>query len=272
MKNYIITAILLLLLIPMVSALDTDVTVTTGIPEQDIIIQVLDYDTGAKLERITKTTDIEGETTFSFIKDLMRIKFKIMGLENGIVAETKEIDKDFITGGAILLDFKNPDNSKMIEDNVVVEAPEEETTEEETEGTTTEEETVEEITTEEETEETTTGQAVTGSAVAKTKEFILKSKYYIFELVALIILVFVILTIYKHRKTLSKEFKKAGDIKIIKPGGVFGGGTAGQLADAEKKLAQAQKEIMDIKNQGKIAEAQKKLEADKAELEKLRGS
>jgi hypothetical protein len=105
---------------------------------------------------------------------------------------------------------------------------------------------------------------LTGQAVSETESVKTNWIYYIIAIVVIMIAI----AMFMMRKKLFKE-KLPGPTKT-KSTPEYESSINKELAQAERKLAEAQTEIQRIKNRDKILIAEKKLEEDRVRLEKLK--
>jgi len=255
-KKIFIVAFLAVFLVSVVCAAQTEVVVQAD-PNQNLLVRVLNSVDGSVVNSFYLETDDSGRASSNFFTDLDTVNFKVMLIENGKTIKQTNFGGIYATGGEILLKFSDyvPENSESLEDKA-----EEESSEEESSGESESEDKAEE----ESSEEGEPG--ITGLSVYK--DFFSKNKYYVFGIVVVLVIGGLAMLLFKFKPKVSKEYtqykKTSGDASKIKVD------EEKELADAEEKLKKAQEEINELKNKDKISAAERKLAADRAELDRLR--
>lgn len=267
-KIFGIIFFLLIMVVPTVLAIDTDITVITKL-HHDVTINVLNID-DELLEDFVENSEGFGKVTVTFSSSESRINLVVIVRKDGKII-TRENLGNKQAGSPILINLE-----QEIEEE---EEPELNETEEivnetsETEGIdvnvniTEEGETLE---TEEEIEEEKRG--ITGAIVGGGKA-IITSKITYFVIIGIIVVGLIIFIVKKKIKIPrgkyidfkikdGKDKKEEFDEKIESHDE--------RLEDAEKKLEEAKTELDEIKNRkSKLQEAREKFEKDKKELERL---
>ncbi len=196
--------------------------------------------------------------------------------------------EDFqITGNTVYLNLEDDDKAQISNEPLVegaVETGEEVEVEgnDSVEGNESEEVVVldsenEEVESEEEVENSSaensqvTGLAALGDATGNVTSFIMEVKYY---LLSGIVLIIAGLLVFRYRNKLgSGRGKSKENESDDRPPSVFGA----QISDAEKNLIRAKKELAEVEaefgkvkdKEGRLEVARRKLEEDKAELDRL---
>jgi len=277
---YILAGIIilsLLAIIPLISSVDTQIKLTNLDLDDNYIFRIQDHYSNETLERVELQPDNAGEYDHSFQSNesLKRLSFALMQIENKKITETKYFYGDYFTGNAINLDFKEETNTTAKNTAAIVSA-----------NTTIANETV--------ANETGAGSTnksesvITSKAIADFKEIFSKSKYYLFGAIAFLILGFIAFMAIKRRKSSKGDYDEKFTYKKLNPTEAPGqvssflskitnpsgssSPSSGKIENTERKIKELQDEIVKIKKEQIIKDAERKLEQDKQELEKLRRS
>ncbi len=282
-KIFFILCTLALILVPVVTAMETSVTVHT-VPGYKAMIRFLnpDYEYSSVLESFHYTANTNGDIIFTYETSRDDFDMDIWLTLEGEKMGNKRFDETFDTGFAIDVEFYPSWYTPPVKETPEVNGTNE--TEEavvETIATETEE-AIEEVTQIEEVkadkERVTAFSVQDGKVAISPKGFL-----YIFGLVILAILIFIGIKHTHHIEKKIKEVKegrgsKKKEIKIRKMS-EMNKNKSGRLKDQEEKIEkakemieEAQEEINKMKNpnQNKIDEIKKRLIEDEKELMRLR--
>ena len=253
-KIFVFGVLTFLVLSTVVSALITELNIQAN-EEEDYIIRVSDYQTSETIERVVLRSDEEGEISKSFQTEPIVLGIKLMSVDSsGKVLETKEFGP-YPAGDAITIDFNS---------GLTVEEAEAEEAQQANQTTTnvTEEEANESILeTQEEVTEPVTTSAVTGRTVGNFTDVFAKTKYYLYGVVLIAILVVFAFV--------AKTKMKPKIIQNDRPPTILSGNEA--LNDAERKIRAAQAELRRLRDESRLIEDQKQLEKDKQEWNAFSG-
>ncbi|MFH1326747.1 MAG: hypothetical protein ABIH59_01305 [archaeon] len=273
--GFFIFLMLMLIIVPNISAIDTKVKVTTY-SNHELNINFLNPPPGAlKVFKVYNlNSGLEGEVNFIFSSEEPKFDITTFVMKDGEKIVYERFDGN-IAGESIYLRLF-PGDSEIIK-NFVEEENETEETNETVNETSNENEVIENITVEslEEDKEQVVG--ITGAATSddESRGGLQKNLlYYIFGLLVLSAIVFTGVMKIKKRPTSSKEVKvkklseKLEELKEDKKSKPKDYHQA--IEEAEKKIQEAQKEINKLKNADKIDEIKRRMIEDQKELLKLR--
>lgn len=261
--------LLSLLFIPMIYAqvLSNPVTIKTD-PGQLLSVRITDFVTKEKIQIVDITTDDSGIANFIISYEMKSTVFKIMFISEGKVVNSISREIPLI-GRPVLIDLINTNNSSAATN---------------TTGTTTNQSNLSAVNstlnnsnsnTDTQTANTSnvssfSFQGFTGAIIEDIGNFFFEIKNYIFIALGGIVVIVILFFAFKKFRKASSDIKVGhGNYKVKIP--VSGkDGFDRRLMDAERKLKEAQEEINRIKNVDRIKEVQRRMEADKAELDRLR--
>jgi len=272
-----------LLLMPLVSSVDTPIKIINLGSKESFIFRIQDHYSNETLERLEINSDDNGEYSYplSTNSSMQRLNFKLMLIENQKITNTKYLEGGYFTGKAITLDYKS-DNSGEATTQANATTPANTTAPANT--TTVQANTTQANLTSESSSNSSS--ILTGKTIINLKEIFLKTKYYIFGVIGVLILGFIAFMIVKKRKALKMSFgnmhlfkgrddyaKRLGsEIKPLPYSISSKDSSNPRIINAEKKIKELQNEILKLKKEQVIQEAERKIEQDKQELEKLRRS
>jgi hypothetical protein len=291
-KKLVVVSFLILIIMPMVFAYQSTITVNTGLPDKEIVFKPANPDTGKSIASITETSDNSGVVVFNYDLDEMRIKMGFQAFNsagtniNFLNGKPSIFFSNVILDKFIDIDLNKDEPSIKIYSgeevegsegdlDVVVEIEEElAEIEEENESEVVEEiigetEVVEEIIEETEIIEQESSLGITGKAISESKSVLTSAKTY-YILGGIIILIIVIIFF-------RKKMNKKGNFKVTKMSEIQENkdkieNNDEKLDDAEKKLKEAKEELDEIRDKkNKLKEAQEKFARDKEELRRLEG-
>jgi len=262
-KGAVLFILAILLVLPTVIAVNdyTTTIIVIGEPNAGLIIDVMDVEQAKKIASFNTTMDSEGKKNLKYDSDLRTLSFDVDLIKDHEIIYEGSFG-DYISGEVVTIDLATPPPE---EEEVVIEEQEE--------GT------------EEETENVGESGALTGFAIG---DGTLKAIYYsvgIFVLVGIILFFFVVARKKIKRKTdgsdpivvkklsdLKKEQKEAEEKKPEKEVADTSkiGDRDKTILELEKKIKEAQYQLGVIKNEEKIKLAEKKLQEDREELERMR--
>ncbi len=261
------------LLIPLISAIDTTVKVSTY-PNYDLELQFLDPTPASGqsplIKKFNLNTGTEGELTVTFSTNLDSFDVTAFVLNNGekIVYERFDANK---AGEPIQL-ILFPGDTQIVR-NFVEEVN--------TTNTTEETQPVENTTNVSETQENSPGITglTAGEDVGGESIFSNKAIYYIIGLIVLGVVAFFGVPRLKQANIFKSDGtgKKTKEIKTVKLSNIKGKDDRVDkeykktIEDAEEKIREAQQEIKKLKNVEKIDEIKKRMAKEQDELKKLSG-
>lgn len=260
--------LLVVLLVPAVLALDTQITVLTPF-QTSVDIRVRDIYSLEVLQEFSGNSEGMGQvsTTISTLEP--NINLYIITRKDGKILNQEKNFGNFSAGSPITIDLQNPnqlpssnppDSSTELKNASATETTNQATTE-------AEEVEIEVITSTEQTTEPETSEktGITGFATNITNNVKTNSTYYI---IGLIVIAGVIFFFVFRKKIKIKKIKK--DIKEFIPK-LTDEEEEKELEDAELRIKTAQEEITRIKEKkGKLKEAKERLEKDQEELRRLK--
>ncbi|MAG27364.1 hypothetical protein CMI47_17665 [Candidatus Pacearchaeota archaeon] len=271
-KGILLVAILLVLVVPsVIAASQTFVTVKT-LPEHKVSLFILDSlkkQQFSVLNVLTGMSDSDGEFIANFSLDKNKADFSVYVAKDNVKVFKEEFRNTYNTGGNLYFEVTEDRVSDTFEE-IANEGNDTDGNSEESEVVENEEPEIEEASDEELVEEESTA-GVTGFSVVDTVKGIPKVTYYV---VGGVVLVLVILLVVFKLGVLRRD--PAYKYKRMKDEGDDDDNDRKSFTERrlEKKLASAQGEIARLKreeeNVGKIAEVEKRIEAEKEELRKLK--
>jgi len=272
---FVVLVLALVLFLPLVAAVKTDITVKTD-PKYYVNIKVDNPSTGEKVDHYFTKPDATGVVFFSVstVIETIDVEIIVSDVSNVIVKQFQEGNHP--AGEAINLDFTVKEGSENLTDTA---AEENSTSENGNESEAASEAVAEEAVADEEVsdenvspetgEGTTTGSIVSGGVDVLKK--VPKWGYYVVGgvLVAFLVVFFVMKSGFSFKS--HHEPKGGEEFRIV---GRNNPNLAEEIERAEKKIKEAQEEIEKFKRkeemEDRIKSAEKRLEEDKKELEKLR--
>ncbi len=263
-----------LFLLPLISAVDTKVKITT-LSDHDINVNFLNPSPPPiQFESFKLDSGPTGEVEFVFSSEKPNFDITSFVMKDGQKVVYQRFNGN-IAGESLHL-ILIPGSIQLIKNYEQTESTENETSTNETianevasnETSTNETAVV--------TEENESRASITGLATSEDKSSILSNKiiYYALGILALLIVVF-----FSGRLIQSRRGQYPGrekDIKVIKLSDLKAGKEESgddykrAIEEAEKKIEEAQKEIRSLKNKGRIEEVKKRLVEDEKELIRLR--
>jgi len=277
-KSYVVLVLAVILILPLVFAVQTSLTVKTN-ANHNLTIYALEPVTGLERGYFKVDSDSSGEASVEVSSESGRLCFSITVRKNGKIIERGHYG-NYTAGSPVFIDMTI---KEIVEEPEVNETATSEVNEtvNETVAESTASETSAETQTEENNEanETTDSGQLTGGVIGN--KFIFSRLTYMIiagAFLCLIVMFFVI------KKILSRDPPRYYDYKIRGAGGAEGGYDSKdqkQLLDAEKKIKEAQEDIYQIKNkeklqketeekEKKIKEAEEKFAKAKEDLKKLK--
>ena len=273
----LISSILLISLITSVSAVLTSFTLTAE-PNQHYFIRLLDYNTNESLTDFEITLNNQGYGANYFNLEPKKLTVKLMLIENGRVSQTTFLNKEDYTAGKpiVIIAGAGSGNTEINTGTTNVNNLEEKNeTPEEINSNTTETAEVTENTTEttatsnNEVDNQIQDTQIVGNVINtnpgilnKSKDVILKNKYYFITGFVILILILVIIMLYK-KKIVKSDFlhefstgKKHRNLKLLR---------------AQNRLKRDKMEIKMLKKAPRIEEIKRNMEREREELRKLRG-
>ncbi len=255
-KKLIFSLLVLVFLVQVISAIDTEITVKT-LPDHEVQVAVSNPDSSAfeLFERFIGTSDEYGDVSFIFSSEEPNFNLILFIKKNNRTVISKKYSDNFIAGELIYIELA-PSNFEFIK------APGNESSENLENQTTNE--TLEE-------NETETRAKITGSAIfGEEGVFSNKTTYYISG--AIILFVVGAFVFFKSKKKLKIpneiKVKKLSELQDEKKEKFQDKEQI--IEDAERKIKEAQEDIRKIRNEDKIKEARNKLAEDERELTRLR--
>lgn len=263
-KKLILSLLVLIFLVQVISAIDTEITIQT-LPDHHVNINFLHPDSNVLL--LDKFDQNSGESgNLSFVFSSNEVEFNIAAFVTKSTETIVYARFDDNTAGEPLHLILLPEGSEIIKnfEPVTNQTLEENSTNETLEESPAVNEAAEEIEPEEETK-------ITGSALFGEEGFFANSEVYwvggaiIFSGVG----AFVFFKLKKKTKK-SKEIKlkKLNELQTEKKEKLHDNKEI--IEDAEKKIKEAQEDIRKIRNEDQIKEAKKKIIEDEKELVRLR--
>ncbi len=274
----IISIIILLMFVSFVSAA-TEIKVKT-LPNHKVSIFVLDADqTFLSLDSFHKESDSSGLASAAYTGQKNKIDVLVKVSKDGKKVLSERFE-DYKTGEPIFIRMDNEEiNGKYVEKKVIVEngTEVENDTKKDGEETTA----VEEPTPSEESsteEEPVVNQPATGGVIANDNSDGFFSWTFYLIVGGFLIAILVVLLIWKFSTHSSwmpipmhpQITGPQGALKKSQDKGDVVGSSSRDVLKLEKKLEEAQREIRILKNKEKIRDAERRLEDDRQELEKLR--
>jgi hypothetical protein len=267
MNRKIVLLILMVYLLPLVVALDTKITIQSE-PDADIVLKFLDLNTGRGIgSDFFEKGDEQGRVEVSFSSEDKLLRFSITVQKGGVFkpfnsgvngSESNYAKFNMVEAGNEIIVNLNTNEPKLeyigkeeiIEEEDVDESVVEETIE-------VVEEVVEEVVSEE--------SSITGDVIGRGKNFNFRIVgYFVGLIIAIVIVVFVIMRLKKNKGKKSKSIVKIRDKDDVIDEDL-------ELADAERRIKEAEIEIKDIRNKKyKLKQAEDALKKDKENLEKIR--
>lgn len=251
-KKLVVYFLLLLVLIPGVLAIKTEVTVKTK-PNELVSINVFDPISEEKIFNAFERADASGTYATSFSSAVEKVNVEIRSTDDSNVIIGNQQYENYPAGEAINLDFITPLTNNSIEENSTIQS------------NITENESIRQ--TNETTINESTNSAPTGFAIKDI--FSSRTFYYI---IIVLVLVGIVLFVFRMKKKNNYNDKPAEEIKIRKWSDFQAESSLKQaeIAEAEKKIREAQAEINRLRNEDKIEEIKKRIEQDERELLRLR--
>jgi len=262
-KIWVFSVVFLLVFMPVIFALDTNVKVKT---KADRLVTVRFGDDSGTLENgafIDQPVNDDGEVSVSYSSDYVNyVKISVL-LRDSVGGLIKFSDgsslakfNDVKTGWNYVIDLTvspavilKGESTGTVSEPVVEEAPE----------------VVEEIVEPVVEEEVIENQALTGQAIDGESSIDIKKMIYIGVGLFLVIVIILIFIKKKNSKPTNSTVKirdKSNDEKLLEDQ---------EIEDAERKIKEAEDEIKDIKKKRKeLDDAEKKFEEDKKKLEMLK--
>jgi len=248
--------VLILLATPAVLALNIEITVKTE-PFHSLFIQIANPSDEIVIDSRSNKTDVPGTAQFDFSTTLDELTFFVITrhpLSGEVVYETwfydVPVEKNIYLN---VLEKEGVEEYQLSNESEITNETAEDETEEDNE-------TITEL--ENQTQEE--NESITGLAISEEgKKVFLNKTYYIIGVIILLVIVIFIVT----RKVIMNKAPP----HLTKKG--YGDNAAAiyrDLVRTERKLKNAQAEINRFKNKGKIQKAERKLEEDRKELERLR--
>lgn len=288
-KKIVLGILFLILVFPLISAADTSIKVKT-LPDHKVSLFI--YSSGSLSisdSFLYKLSDNNGMVSVVYSATQSRIDVRVKVETKDGTKVFNELFEDYSTGKPIYIRLDNDEkNGEYVEPTVTAENVTENVTEEETTG---------------EVEENVTdvvpasNEVVTGAVVSEGGKGIFSKTIYI-VVIAIVLALIIVLFVFR-KKIFTHDAAGTGSKSnfsppvVARPSGPSGGiapqnrflrvnmgneetrninaavsGT--EIEDIERRLRDAQKELHMIKNQEKIKLAEKRIEEDKRELERLR--
>jgi len=268
----------LLIIMPLASAIDAQISVETNRINYGIVIRVIDPQTGNLIGSVYSNTGPSGTGNATYSTSKGDLTYDVLLVKHGQITQEKEFEA-MPTIKSALLSFRdistnnsNEEETKSIEltSNITNETISNET--EINNSKTLEENTTENTT--EETPEKTTG--ITGKVISNDSSnfTIPNATYYIIGIVLIAgLLGFLLVRRFRKMPGMTIKNTKQKDNEPEERGDIDD-----KLRDAEKRIKQAQAEIKELREddeikkrrQDKIQRAQEKLKEDQEKLKELR--
>ena len=262
---------MLILLVQIASALDTEIKIKT-LPDHKVMISALNLDGAYSLiKSFHENSGESGEVSVILSSTVDSFNIAVWVKQDNHVIVYEKFENGYPSGTPVLLELYPDWYVKPVEEIENVSLEENNTNS--SENTTIVNET-------EMIEEEQENNQITGFSIFGEQGFLSDKKfYYVTGIIILLVIGFMIVKKIKNKSKIPKE------IKIRKLSEVFtkkednnrnnnnesnNEGNNKRIEDAERKIKEAQEEIRQIKNQGKIQEAKKKLIEDQKELMRLR--
>ena len=259
--------VLLLLILPIASAINTEIKVKT-MPFHEVQLTTYNSNTEAfdAFERFKGEADKYGDITFTAISDESAFNIIIYIKWNGATVVSKRYEEGYTAGEPIYIEIARP-GFQFIEtpEETGEEPPENETrndtvTDEETE--TQQEDIQEEQQTTEESNQDDS--EITGLSIFEKVGEGLSSKT--LWLIVIILVVVAVILFFMKKASSMQMFSKTPLLKTNNEGSAGGQ----ELRRAERRIAEAQAEINRIKNKERIRDAEKRLATDMESLRRLK--
>ncbi|MBU0466517.1 MAG: hypothetical protein KJ718_06605 [Nanoarchaeota archaeon] len=274
MRAIILTIFILLLLFPLASSIDTEITVKT-LPAHTVYITPTDQSTGDSLIAPQKTrADYKGEAEYTFSGDQ-----NVFGLL--VVVKWFEERKfrerlgPYPAGEPIYIELLPDDYVDYYEEASAPETPTvPETDLNESDNSTSSNDTVDEEP-ENSTEGISNEAVITGGVIRDSDSYnnILKISYYVIGAILVFgVVAFFVVAIMRRRKSGSQYGMKPVKLKGPPPGSDFGynPSTDVELSKIRKEISFVEKEIDEFRKSGTIHEAQRKLAEKRKVLEEMK--
>jgi len=263
-KTILVFALILFLVMPVIIAYRTEVTIKTE-PNMLVSISVADPATGNELFSSFERANAQGIYEKSISTAIKEIDIFIVSKDNQNVIIGQQDIMGHTAGDPINLNFvsseEETEEATGNETGVGNENQEEIIIEEQESIEETESKTEESV-----KEKGAGGGALSGLTIFGEEGIFSKTTYYIIGIVFIVgILVFFI-----ARRVMKGGIPSAQNIIVRKQSELESGVSNREIHAAEKKIREAQEELNRLKNQEKIREAERKLEEDKKELERLK--
>ena len=272
---FVVLVLALVLFLPLVAAVKTDITVKTD-PKYYVNIKVDNPSTGEKVDHYFTKPDATGVVFFSVstVIETIDVEIIVSDVSNVIVKQFQEGNHP--AGEAINLDFTEEGASENLTDTAAEENSTSESgnVSEAASEAVAEEAVADEKVSDENVSSETSGGTTTGSIVSGGVDVLKKVPkwgYYVVGgvLVAFLVVFFVMKSGFSFKS--HHEPKGGEEFRIV---GRNNPNLAEEIERAEKKIKEAQEEIEKFKRkeemEDRIKSAEKRLEEDKKELEKLR--
>ena len=249
--------IMLLLVLPGIIAIKTDITIKTK-PDTLVSINVADPYSEEKIFNAFERADSSGMYITSFSTGLEKVNIEIVSKDNQNVIIGSQEYENYVSGNAIALNFIEEEQNESavaetLEGNITAV----------NESSPNNVELLESVN---EIEDNEAG--ITGLAVGK-----ILNKKVIYVVVGAILLAVVVFFGIRMKKKLSGKkdivVKKLSEMQEEKQEKIED--YKETIEKAEKKIREAQNEINSLRNQSRIREMERKLQQDQAELRRLRG-
>ncbi len=260
-KNFIL-AIMVLLLIPSVFATTTTINVVTE-PFHDVTLNVLEPTSLDALQTIEKKADNSGLMTTAYASGHSQLAFSVIIRKDGKIVVKKSFDK-MTTGGSITLDAKAETTPVVTPPAPVV-------------NTTPAANPIVNNVSNSTNQSNITGNAVSGPESNKTSwtnsfssKTLAKIGYYAIGLVVLVILIIIIYWIIGKIKENRHSIRKPS-VPWGHQYNASEGTSDRDLAQAERKIREAQAEIDRIRNKkAQMIDARRRFEEARRDLERFR--
>lgn len=268
-KLYFLTFILFLFIVlPLVSSIDTPITVKTDSGHVfAITLNVLDPTSGDALQTFTNNTDLFGQASFLFSATNSQAGFSVVERLDNKIVQTKTFDT-YNLGSAIVLDISSSIPSTVNNASVTNLSTNSSSA---VNSTNTNVTLISTNSTKLNSTNSSLKPAVSGFAFngSQVSSFFNNIKYYILGLIVLIAILFLAWFFYKRRKNDFMHIPKS-QLRSKEESRILASKDR-QLENAERKIREAQEEIERIKNRKRqISEAEQRYEESRRELERLR--
>jgi len=270
MKKIFVVVLVLLILVPAIMAKTVDLTVETDYPFRYVVLKMFSANGGNFIgTEYPGKTDLHGTLNGNLTTDSSSLNIVAYVIENGDALVKQEFNNVKV-GSKVFLDMSTEEDENIFDDNEQGDdGQDEDNSTEEGANTTL-------------TGEGNTGEdygEITGAVVDDSSSSVSIIFYYVLGVLLLAgIIGFVVGKMVRTRRTKmgysdprDRKMPNVPEPKPVESVGSRGDMTTeARIAEAERKIREAQQELNKMRNQERIKSAEEKLRKDQEELERLR--